>query len=104
MRIRTSVDQAIARVNNISKVYDLGEPIPVPAGKDIYIQVPAGVYRCNFNEGLFPEDRRFIQPSEAHPEQPHVVKYSEIAHLQQPTLSIKSHYPGEDRDIIVEFK
>lgn len=100
MRITTSVDQDIAKVNNISNVYNLGEPIPVPAGKDIYIQVPAGVYRCNFNEGIFPEDRRFLQPSEV----PHVVKYDEIAHLHSPTLSIKTHYPGEDKDIIVEFK
>ncbi len=99
-----TVDQEIAKKNNIASVYQMGEPIPLPEGKDIYITVPLGVFRCNFNEGIFPEDRRFLQQSEYHPGGPHVIRYSEIAHLKTPRLSIEPHYPGEDKEVLIEFK
>jgi hypothetical protein len=104
MRIRTNVDEHIARVNNILQVYEMGQPIPVPEGKDIHITLPRGVFRCNINEGIFPEDRRFFQKSETQTEQDHIIRYSEIAHVKNPKISIKAHYPDEDGDVTVEFK
>jgi hypothetical protein len=84
----------------------MGEPIPVPEGKDIYIKIPDGVFRCNINDGVFPEERRFFQKKALEPDEPHVIRYSEIAHVRNPTLSIKVHYPppGRDEDVVIEFK
>lgn len=104
MRVMINVKPGIARENNVSGCYKLGEPIPLPAGKDIYITVPFGVFRCNINEGIFPEERHFVQRSSSNSDEPHVIRYSEIAHLRNPVLCIKEHDPGEDNNILVEFK
>jgi hypothetical protein len=85
--------------------FELTEAIPIPEGKDIHIYVPDGVFRCNINEGIFPEDRRFFQRSASDPRVPNIIRYNEISHLQNPRLSIRLHYPGRtNEDVVIEFR
>ena len=104
MKVKIIVDRELAIKNNIPNVCQLGEQIPVPEGKDAYISVPSGVFRCNINEGVFPEDRIFFQKSTEDSREEYVIKFSEMSHEKQPVLSIKEHYPGHDEDVQIEFR
>ena len=90
-----------------TKPVDFNEYIQIPSGHDIYITIPSGVYRCNINDGIFPEDRRFFQKKNQQEKDTFIIRYNEIAHHPFPVLNIKPHYPSEHNDmedLLVSFK
>jgi hypothetical protein len=90
----------------VLEMFGFNEYIEIPAGHDIYITVPDGVYRCDINDGIFPEDRRFFQRRDRQLKETYIIRYNEIAHHQSPVIRFREHYPAENNreDILVSFK
>lgn len=105
MKVKIIQDLEDLGRKRILEEYELKQHIPVPEGKDVYIEVPEGVYRCNVNEGVFPEDRWFFQHSGSGACQ-YVIPYTELEHLKNPVLSFKVHYSAnnDDDNLFIEFR
>jgi hypothetical protein len=85
----------------IKKSYEFGEPIPIPPYRVILITVPEGVFRCNLNDGILADDRKFIQNEGS--KLAHILRFKNLESYQDPTLTVKIHSTNENANVTIEF-